>query len=170
MAPMSEEDIEWFKSTFHPIPKPEIPDDCVEYALYYLPSDPAPAAVDTVAETRTRLVEVQRTAAELSKQLLKDYIWQRDGFHLEITKEDGTTALRGRTNFGDSIEDEWVVVYMLRELSRKHTDIWVRVVDSDGQFLLVEAAGALPEWLEPDVADNRVCSQSHSILQLMLIS
>ncbi|PKY05956.1 SGT1-domain-containing protein [Aspergillus campestris IBT 28561] len=156
MAPMSEEDLEWFKSTFRPIPKPEIPDDCVEYALYHLPSDPAPAAVDTVAETRTRLVEVQRTAAELSKQLLKDYIWQRDGFHLEISKEDGTTALRGRTNYGDSIEDEWVVVYMLRELSLKHKDIWVRVVDSDGQFLLVEAAGALPEWLEPDVADNRV--------------
>lgn len=70
----------------------------------------------------------------------------------------GVTSLSGRTNFADSIEDEWVIVYLLRELTTKHKDIWVKVVDSDGQFLLVEAAGALPAWLEPDIADNRVCS------------
>lgn len=68
----------------------------------------------------------------------------------------GITFLRGRTNYGDSIEDEWVIVYLLRELSRSHEDIWIKVVDSDGEFLLVEAAGALPAWLEPDIADNRV--------------
>ena len=90
MNPMSEEDLAWFKSTFRPIPKPELPDDSIEYALYYIPSDPAPAVVDEVADTRARLVDVQRTAAELSKNLLKDYIWQRDGFRLEISKDDGT--------------------------------------------------------------------------------
>lgn len=68
----------------------------------------------------------------------------------------GVTSLRGRTNYGDSIEDEWVVVYLLRELTKKHNDIWVRVVDSDGEFLLVEAAGVLPAWVEPDIAENRV--------------
>lgn len=64
--------------------------------------------------------------------------------------------MSGRTNYGDSIEDEWVVVYLLRELSKRHKDIWVKVVDSDGEFLLIEAAGTLPAWLEPEVADNRV--------------
>ncbi|KAL4897796.1 SGT1 protein-domain-containing protein [Aspergillus ambiguus] len=156
MAPMSQEDIEWFKSTFHPIPKPELPDDSVDYSVYYISSDPTRAVVDEIAETRARLAEVQKTAAELTKDLLKDYIWQREGFKLEITKDDGITSLRGRTNFGDSIEDEWVVVYLLRELTKKHKDIWVKVVDSDGQFLLVEAAGTLPAWLEPEIADNRV--------------
>ncbi|KAJ5808503.1 hypothetical protein N7474_009772 [Penicillium riverlandense] len=151
----SEEDIEWFKSTFRPIPKPELPDDSVEYSIYHLPS-PAPTVIDEAAETRSRLLEVQRTAAELTKELLKDYIWQREGFHLEITKDDGITSLQGRTNYGDSIEDEWVVVYILRELTKRHKDIWVKVVDTDGQFLLIEAAGMLPEWLEPEVADNRV--------------
>lgn len=71
----------------------------------------------------------------------------------------GITSLHGRTNFGDSIEDEWVVVYILRELTKRHKDLWVRVVDSDGEFLLIEAAGMLPEWLEPEVADNRVSSK-----------
>lgn len=48
------------------------------------------------------------------------------------------------------------MVYILRELTKRHKDIWVRVVDSDGEFLLIEAAGTLPAWLEPEVADNRV--------------
>ncbi|KAE8351030.1 SGT1 protein-domain-containing protein [Aspergillus coremiiformis] len=156
MPPMSQEDIEWFKSTFRPIPKPELPDDSVEYSLCHIPSDPTPTIIDEVAETRSRLVEVQRSAAELTNVLLKDYIWQREAFRLEITKEDGITLLRGRTNFGDSIEDEWVIVYLLRELSKKHKDIWVKVTDGDGQFLLIEAAGTLPSWLEPEIADNRV--------------
>lgn len=151
----TEEDIAWFKSTFHPIPKPELPDDSVEYFLYHLPS-PAPTVIDGAAETRARLLEVQRTAAELSKELLKNYIWQREAFRLEIQKNDGSTLLHGRTNYGDSIEDEWVIVYILRELSKRHPDIWIKVVDSDGEFLLIEAAGTLPSWLEPEVADNRV--------------
>ncbi|KAL4962399.1 putative regulatory factor Sgt1 [Aspergillus stella-maris] len=156
MAPMSQEDIEWFKSTFRPIPKPELPDDCIEYSIHYIPTSPTPAVVDEAAETRTKLTEVHKSSAELTKQLLKDYIWQRDSFRLEIAKNDGTTTLNGRTNFGDSVEDEWVIVYLLLELTKKHKDIWATVTDNDGQFLLAEAAGALPSWLEPEIADNRV--------------
>lgn len=85
----TEEDIAWFKSTFRPIPKPQLPDDSVEYFIYHLPF-PASAAFDEAAETRARLLDVQRTAADLTKSLLKDYIWQRESFKLEITKEDGT--------------------------------------------------------------------------------
>jgi hypothetical protein len=85
----TEEDIAWFKSTFRPIPKPELPDDAVEYSIYHIPSAPAPAFIDEAAETRARLIEVQRSAAVLTKDLLKDYIWQREAFKLEIAKEDG---------------------------------------------------------------------------------
>ena len=31
-----------------------------------------------------------------------------------------------------------------------------RVWDNDGDFLLIEAACALPKWLKPDTASNRV--------------
>ena len=186
MPPMSEEDLEWFKSTFRPIPRPQLPEDAIEYSLYLLSSDPAPASTDTVVQTRARLQEVQKSASELVKDLLKDYIWQREAFSLEIAKENGEcgqytgvfrlcklliphsasdiTYLRGRTNFGDSIEDEWVIVYLLRELTQKHKNLWVRVVDSDGEFLLVEAASSLPEWLEPEVADHRVSNVCNTSL------
>ena len=80
----------------------------------------------------------------------------------------GFSLLRGRTEYGDSIEDEWVIVYLLRELSKQFEDVWVKVTDSDGEFLLVEAAATLPPWLEPDVADNRVSVLSPSLLRAML--
>lgn len=65
-------------------------------------------------------------------------------------------CLRGRTEFGDSIEDEWVIVWLLRELTTKFPNLWVKVTDSDGEFLLIEASATLPSWLEPEVAENRV--------------
>lgn len=68
----------------------------------------------------------------------------------------GASLLRGRTEYGDSVEDEWVVVWLLRELSKTFKDLWIKIVDSDGEFLLIEAAGTLPGWLEPEVAENRV--------------
>ena len=64
--------------------------------------------------------------------------------------------MRGRTEYGDSVEDEWVIVWLLRDLTKKFEDIYVKIQDNDGEFLLIEAAGTLPEWLEPDVAENRV--------------
>lgn len=68
----------------------------------------------------------------------------------------GLSFLQGRTNFGDSVEDEWLIVYLLRELSRQFPQIWIRVIDSDGEFLLVEAADVLPKWINPEVMENRV--------------
>ena len=170
--PPTEEDIAWFKSTFHPIPKAALPDDCIEYAIHILSSS-LDAANDS--EIRLRLREVQKYSAELQKQWLKDYIWQRQSFTLELQTEDGEVCmprgrtaeneltrslgvsfLRGRTEYGDSIEDEWVIVWLLREISKKFSDAWIKVTDSDGEFLLIEASASLPSWLEPDVAENRV--------------
>jgi hypothetical protein len=69
----------------------------------------------------------------------------------------GLRYLHGITDYGDSIEDEWLIVYLLRELSRRFSDLWVKVVDTDGEFLLIEAANKLPKWLNPEITDNRVC-------------
>jgi hypothetical protein len=68
----------------------------------------------------------------------------------------GKMYLYGLTNYGDSVEDEWLIVYILRELSNRFPQLWIKVVDTDGEFLLVEAANALPRWLTPEIADNRV--------------
>lgn len=134
-----------------------LPEDYVSYNVYLAPSDTL-----TQIQVRSRLRKIQDEADELSRSLLRGYIWQREGFQLSVEQEirkDTEPArlhLHGKTEFGDSIADEWVIVYILRELSRKFKDAWIRVVDADGEFLLAEAANAIPRWIEPDVAENRV--------------
>ncbi|KAL8794031.1 MAG: hypothetical protein Q9195_003437 [Heterodermia aff. obscurata] len=127
-----------------------LPENCVEYFIYIIDN----AIKDT--EVRQKLRAVQASATSFTKALLKGYIWQRDSFQLELIQEKGLSFLYGKTEYGDSVEDEWLVVYILRELSKKHSHLWVRVADTDGQFLLIEAANALPQWLNPEVADFRV--------------
>lgn len=64
--------------------------------------------------------------------------------------------LRGITDYGDAVEDEWLIVYVLRQLTQSRPDIWVRVADEDGEFLLVEAANVSPSWINPEIDHCRV--------------
>lgn len=71
----------------------------------------------------------------------------------------GLLYLYGTTDYGDAVEDEWLVVYVLRELSKSHPELSIRVADEDGEFLLVEAANVLPNWLNPEIDHCRVWIQ-----------
>lgn len=87
---------------------------------------------------------------------LSSHIWQRDAFELQVEQREGMTVLGGATRFGDHVEDEWFIVFLLVELSRTFPDAVVECWDSDGQFLLIEAAMHLPDWLDSDSSHNRV--------------
>ncbi|KIV99885.1 uncharacterized protein PV09_08549 [Verruconis gallopava] len=141
--------LKWFGEGFDGFPK-RLPDDTVEYTIYIVDANLNDSRM------RSGLNDILKTANDLSKKLLKDYIWQREPFSLELKREHNRWYLFGRTNFGDSIADEWVIVFMLRELSKQFAKAWIRVIDSDGEFLLIEAANALPKWLNPEIADHRV--------------
>ncbi|KFY59997.1 hypothetical protein V496_05468 [Pseudogymnoascus sp. VKM F-4515 (FW-2607)] len=143
------DDLKWFGEGFDGFPK-RLPDDSVEYTLFII--DKSLAQKEVLA----RLELVRKEATKLTGALLKDYIWQRDDFNLKLEQSSGLMHLRGLTNYGDSVEDEWLIVYILRELTKQFSDLWVKVVDTDGEFLLIEAANALPRWLNPEIADNRV--------------
>ena len=145
----SRDEFKWFGEGFDGFPK-SLPEDCVEYAIYILDSKL------TDLEGREQLRQIQSAAIKLSNELLEGFIWQRESFKLSLEREEDRSFLRGRTNYGDSVEDEWLIVYILRELSKQFPKIWIRITDSDGQFLLIEAANALPRWLNPEIADFRV--------------
>jgi hypothetical protein len=55
--------------------------------------------------------------------------------------------LWGSVNFGDNIEDEWFITWLLLELTRSFP-VSARIWDNDGEFVLIEAAYALPRWLK----------------------
>jgi hypothetical protein len=168
MEPSQDDGFKWFGEGFEGFPK-RLPEDCVEYIIHVVNDE-----LTNTLQLRSRLSEILKATNESGKELFKDYIWQRDQFalklHPDITRQesgsgsskskalpDGTPLhLRGLTNFGDSIADEWLIVYFLLDLSKKFPDAWIRVYDTDGEFLLIEAANALPKWLNPEIAENRV--------------
>ncbi|PTB44749.1 hypothetical protein M441DRAFT_66478 [Trichoderma asperellum CBS 433.97] len=129
----------------------QLPENTVEYMLFVMDSRQTEAR-----RTRPRLETIRKAANELVQSLTKDYIWQREGFELSFVSQNGLLFLHGTTDYGDAIEDEWLIVYMLCELSKAHPDLWVRAGDSDGEFLLVEAANVLPKWLSPETDRYRV--------------
>lgn len=159
----SEDEFKLFREGFDGFPK-ILPDDCVEYTIYIID-----LKLNDV-EKRDRLRRIQTAGHKLISELTKDFIWQREGIHLTLERQGSQSLLRGRTNYGDSVEDEWLVVYILRELSQKFPDIWIRVVDTDGQFLLIEAAGVLPRWLNPEIADFRAWLNTGDLLIVPLDS
>ncbi|XP_062516659.1 protein ecdysoneless homolog [Corticium candelabrum] len=93
---------------------------------------------------------------DVVRPLIGEYLWHCDPFALEIAHDHVTPHLAGRTEFRDNLEDEWLIVYVLFELTRTLEGLVATVKDSDGQFLLIEAAHVIPKWLQPDTSENRV--------------
>jgi len=80
-------------------------------------------------------------------ELLEEYAFAYEGLAVFVDAESG--CVRGRMRFCDGLHDEWLVVHILREFTKKFPgDFIARVVDSDGEFLLMEGAEVLPDWVE----------------------
>ncbi|TPX37482.1 hypothetical protein SmJEL517_g00703 [Synchytrium microbalum] len=132
--------------------RPPPSEDYVQYCIYL------PDAKD--------VVHLQQQATLISSFVLQwtdGYIWQKDPFGLVVVSSTQTQAqepsfayLKGRTRFGDAIEDEWFIVFLLREISKQWQEAVISVSDSDGEFLLIEAAKEIPKWLTPSNSTNRV--------------
>ncbi|KAF5706960.1 hypothetical protein FGLOB1_7173 [Fusarium globosum] len=138
--------------------KNQLPDNCVEYLLFF---------IDPQVDIRKQLAQIEivrKSAIELATTLTKDYIWQKEEFNLTLKNENGLLYLHGITDYSDAVEDEWLIVYILRELSKSHPNLWIRVFDTDGEFLLVEAANVLPRWLNPEIDNNRAWINKGNLL------
>uniref|UniRef100_A0A673KD85 Protein ecdysoneless homolog n=1 Tax=Sinocyclocheilus rhinocerous TaxID=307959 RepID=A0A673KD85_9TELE len=132
--------------------RPSIPEDAVQYQLFLVHPDPS----DAEAHERFLQQILQNILAEIAP-LLVQYIWQHQAFNLRYHPEKDVPAhLGGVTQFGDNVEDEWFIVYLLKHITQTFSDVAAVVYDNDGQFLLIEAAEHLPKWLDPDSSENRV--------------
>jgi hypothetical protein len=82
MEPSPDYGFKWVGEGFEGFPK-RLSEDTVEYAIYVV--DPALSQTQKLAKLRRVLQE----ATNFTKELLKDYIWQRDEFVLELKLDDG---------------------------------------------------------------------------------
>ncbi|XP_043119115.1 protein ecdysoneless homolog [Puntigrus tetrazona] len=133
--------------------RPSIPEDAVQYQLFLVHPDQS----DAEANERS-LQEILRNIVAEIAPLLVQYIWQHQAFNLRYHPEKGDVPahLGGVTQFGDNVEDEWFIVYLLKHITRTFSDVAAVLYDNDGQFILIEAAEHLPKWLDPDSSENRV--------------
>ncbi|KAK8845462.1 hypothetical protein IAR55_006175 [Kwoniella newhampshirensis] len=145
-------------------PLPTISEDTLDYAIH-LPSSHDPAA--------TALLITQH----VESLLLQPWLWNKDGWELKVVEQDpvgssrarlGGGKLEGRMRVGDAVDDEWLVVWLLREVSRKWPDFVISARDTDGEFLLIEAAHQLPAWVSPENAENRLWLQGDHLHLLPL--
>ncbi|KAF9786137.1 SGT1 protein-domain-containing protein, partial [Thelephora terrestris] len=134
---------------------PAISEDTVQYRLY-----PTQQSADKVSALT--LATVLKSHAD---DLLPGFLWHRDPFELKVVSDSSGWLLEGTVRVGDCVDDEWCVVWLLREISKKW-DVVISVSDSDGEFLLIEAAEVIPPWVTPSNAENRIWiynSQLHLI-------
>ncbi|XP_010791715.1 protein ecdysoneless homolog [Notothenia coriiceps] len=130
-----------------------IQEDMVQYKLFLV--QPQGSTLQQTEEHLTQLVE--EILAKVAPLLIQ-YIWQHQSFNLKYHPEKGGVPahIGGSIQFGDNVEDEWFIVYLLQQITEAFPDLAARVEDNDGEFLLIEAADYLPKWLNPDTSENRV--------------
>lgn len=128
-------------------------EDAVEYHLFLIP--------DKARGTEEHREILQKYIERIMTQfapILVPYIWQNQPFNLKYKPAKGGVPahMYGMTKFGDNIEDEWFIVYVIKQITKEFPELVARIEDNDGEFLLIEAADFLPKWLDPDNSANRV--------------
>lgn len=128
-------------------------EDTVEYRLFLIPDEPREP------EKQKELLQkyIERIMTQFAP-ILVSYIWQNQPFNLTYKPGKGGVPAHifGMTKFGDNIEDEWFIVYLVKQITKEFPELVARIEDNDGEFLLIEAADFLPKWLDPDNSVNRV--------------
>ncbi|XP_058043321.1 protein ecdysoneless homolog [Ahaetulla prasina] len=127
-------------------------DDAVHYQLFLIHESEDPEHHQDILQQY-----IERILAHFAPILIS-YIWQNESFNLKYRPAKGNLPahIAGHTKFGDNIEDEWFIVYLIKEITKKFPELLARVDDNDGEFLLIEAADYLPKWLSPENSIHRV--------------
>ncbi|KAJ1991373.1 hypothetical protein H4R33_001389 [Dimargaris cristalligena] len=166
----------------HLFGEPSLPEDTVYYHIYQVPEEapPAPTASNAPAEAALPAAaeEWLTRIQALIAPWVDDYLWHREALALHCPTPNSTSSglrpavgasttppplqqltrplLQGATAFGDCLEDEWFIVFLLQRITETFPTLAATVYDTDGQFLLIEAAEVIPSWITPDNSVNRV--------------
>jgi len=128
-------------------------EDTVSYWLYPTTSHTITCPTTTLARVCTHL-----------SPFTSAWVWHKQGFALKVVEEGNVWWLSGSSCYADNVMDEWFIVSLLREVTMQFPGLVGRVVDSDGEILLIEAANHIPSWAaEPSVASGRVFLQGGDV-------
>lgn len=97
--------------TPQPFPLPSIPEDTLHYTLHISAAEQNEEDTSALALLITEYVE---------SLLIQPWLWNRDSWELKVISQAGDLdggRLEGRMRVGDAVDDEWLVVYLLRQVS-----------------------------------------------------
>ena len=98
-------------SSSRPFPVPTIPEDTLHYTLHLPPGEDPTSLAVLITEYVYSL-------------LTQPWLWNKDTWELRTVSD--SSKLEGRMRVGDSVDDEWCVVWLLREVSKKWPEIIMR--------------------------------------------
>jgi hypothetical protein len=141
-----------FSGPFQGIPTRNLSTDTLTYQLFILPC----ASGDLESSLTTLKASIESLAQEWISST--NYIFQRSPFSISLIPSTPALPahLSGSLPYGDSIDDLWFISSLLTTFTKSHPYLYLRLTDTDGEFLLIEAAHALPRWLTPEISENRV--------------
>jgi hypothetical protein len=111
-------------SSSRTFPLPSIAEDTLDYVLHLPPASSSSNPIEP-ASLAVLITDFVNTL------LPKPWLWNKDAWELKdasVPHQPG--KLEGRMRVGDAVDDEWCVVWLLREISRKWPELVIRSVSS----------------------------------------
>ncbi|XP_016079518.1 PREDICTED: protein ecdysoneless homolog [Miniopterus natalensis] len=98
-------------------------EDTVEYRLFLIPDEPR----DPEKHKEILQKYIERIMTQFAPMLVP-YIWQNQPFNLKYKPGKGGVPAHifGMTKFGDNIEDEWFIVYIVKQITKEFPELVAR--------------------------------------------
>lgn len=105
-------------------PLPSIAEDALDYTIH-LPPSSSDKETSTSSSTSALALLISDYVQSL---LVQPWLWNKDSWELKALSELGENGaeggrLAGRMRVGDAVDDEWLVVYLLREVSKRWREL-----------------------------------------------
>ena len=114
----------------------DIQEDCVQFEVY------------TNEDLDATFLDLMTKIASY----FEHYIWNFSP--LQLRKK--STHIEGCLQFGDLYDEAWLIVKFILAYTKENSSVSCRIIDSDGEFLLIESADYVPDWLQPGNDHGRV--------------
>jgi hypothetical protein len=102
-------------------PLPTVSEDTLHYALHI---EPQSSSADSPADAEADAAALATLISTYVKSLLtQPWLWNKDAWELKV---ESAATLSGTMRVGDAVDDEWLVVWLLREVSRKWPQLVIR--------------------------------------------
>ena len=107
-----------------------------------------------IDQNKENIDKTYESIIDFTESISSNYIWNNESFELKKpvkceSSSENYYFCHGICDFGDNIDDEWFIVYLLNSLTLKYPKkIVAQIDDSDGEFLLIHSSNFLPSWAQ----------------------